>query len=66
MSSHLDSSPESSENGTEAPLTPKGEDEFTVLLLTGSNIVASCDSVSDKFGTIRRNFLSTLIPSLLM
>ena len=25
VSSHLDSSPESSENGTEAPLTPKGE-----------------------------------------
>lgn len=26
----MDSSPESSENGTEAPLTPKGEGEFTV------------------------------------
>ncbi len=30
MSSHLDSSPESSENGTDAPLTPKGKSSYAL------------------------------------
>lgn len=36
MSSHLDSSPESSENGTDAPLTPKGKSSSALVLLQSS------------------------------